>query len=491
MNVAILIASENYADPNEKLTAPNKDINLLESKLREYCIYDRYMSLLISAGEPQRGAKQKVEDIFVQLIVEDIENILFYFSGHGYHNATHESFLCLNDLEDLGIKEVTEWIIALSPKSSCIIVDACESGEEIITEYGGYADDDSLGFFGIFASTPTTSAFAYPNSSLFTSAFCEALDDHSLYTNNQLSISRIYEYINHIFQLKGIAQRISIQGAQKDVQPFALWRKAPPHCKAPFVDPFYMERSDETHLINKLLKEGTLLLCGDTKVGKTYLSLSLAKKLWRKGYDFLQTNNLDTARNFLSLTDHPRVCLLDDPYGSWKTFSDSNRHKIVSDIISNKPITNLLIITSRKDIILEIFGHSNLINCKEASVDWQEIYSEKDVLIQAWEIYSSLMGLSDEKITEYIDYLNSSESILNIGNLKTVSTMSKDDIEQKALLDIVHLSQIDAKQQAGIYLNNKPEIWDICCVMALTCNTIDRVTNNDIAFILHNEISFN
>lgn len=491
MNVAILIASENYADPDEKLTAPGKDIELLEKKLKEYCNYDIYISLWIKDGEPQSGAEQNIEQIFTQLASEDIETILFYFSGHGSYDAGSDSFLCLNDIEYLGIKRVAGWINSLSPQKSYIIVDACEAGDEIIIEYDGFADDDSQAFFGIFASTPTTSAFAYPNSSLFTNAFCEALEDYSLYTNNELSINRIYEYIHHIFQIKGIAQRISFQGVQKDVQPFAVWRKALPHCQAPFVDPLYIERSDETYLIDKLLNEKTLLLCGETKVGKTYLSLSLAKKLWRLGYDFLQTNNLDTARNFLSLTDHPRICLLDDPYGSWKTFTDSDRHKAVSDIISNKPVTNLLIISSRKDIILDIFGRRDLTNCKESAFNWNEILSEKEVLLQAWDYYSSQKSLSSETIMEYTNYLSSPRNILTIGNLKTIiSTMSKDDIEQKALQDIVHLSQIDASEQAGKYLNTKPEIWDICSILALTCNTIDHVTYKDIGFILHNEIKY-
>lgn len=489
MNIAILIASENYADPDEKLTSPGKDIELLENSLKEYCKYDKYIPLLIEDGKPHAGAEQQIKDIFNGLAGEDIENILFYFSGHGrYDEDENDSLLLLNDVETLAITKIAGWIINLSPQNTCIIIDACEAGDDTIIEYDGFTDDNSLGFFGIFASTPTTYAIAYPDISLFTYAFCNALDDYSNYTNNEVSINKIYEYIYQIFRANGISQRISMQIAQKDVPAFAFWRKPVPHSKAPNVSLDYIERSDETLLIDTLLRDKTLLLCGDTKVGKTHLSLSLAKKIWKQGYEFLRTNELDAARNFLSYSDHPRICLLDDPYGSWKTLTDSNRHKIVSDIIENKPVSNLLIITSRKDIVLEINACSDLAKCSENAISWQEIHSEKGVLLKGWSIYAHRIGFNDETIEKYAEYLSSSENALTIGNLNTIVTeIPKEDIEHKSLLDIVHLSQIDAKEQAGIYLNAKPEIWNICTILALTCNTIDSVTLEDIRFILNNQ----
>lgn len=486
MNVAILIASENYADPDEKLTSPGKDVQLLEKRLREYCKYDTYIPLLIEDGKPHAGAEQQIKDIFSGLASEIIENILFYFSGHGCFNG-HDSLLFLNDVEPLSITKIAGWIINLSPQNTCIIIDACEAGDDIIIEYNGFIDDDSQGFFGIFASTPTTSAIAYPDISLFTDAFCDALENFSNYTNNEVSINKIYEHIYQVFQTNGISQRISMQTAQKDVPAFAFWNKPVPFSKAPKVSLDYIKRSDETSLMDTLLRDKTLLLCGDTKVGKTYLALSLAKQLWEHGYEFLQTNELDTARSFLSLTNHFRICLLDDPYGSWKTLTNSNRHKIVSDIIANKPVTNLLIITSRKDIVLEINDCTDLAKCTENAISWQEIHSEKDVLLKGWSIYAHRIGLSYETSEKYVEYLSSSENALTIGNLNTIFTeIPKEVIEQKPLLDIVHLSQIDAKEQAGIYLNAKPEIWNICTVLALTCSTIDSVTFDDIRFILNN-----
>ena len=490
MNIALLVASENYTDPKNKLTSPSKDIELLKSSLEEYCKYDRYDLLMIEDGKPQTGTKQEIKALFSLFSGMDIENLLFYFSGHGSYEVGNDSFLCLNDNERLGIKEVAEWINIISPKSSYIIVDACQAGSGMTDRYDGFANDDSHGFFGIFASTPTTSAYANCHISFFTKTFCDALDVYSNYTNNSLSIAKIYEYIHNIFKTKGISQRISIQQVQKDVQAFAHWNKPIPYCDAPIVDPCYIERSDETILIDNLLSKKTLLLCGDTKVGKTYLSLSLAKKLWKQGYDFIRTGNLDKARGFLSLTDHPRICLLDDPYGAWKTLSDSDRHKEVSDIIINKPVTNLLIITSRKDIVLEIFGSNNLSKCKEGTLIWQEIDSEKEILLEFWYNYAFSISLSEGIINSYIEYLSSSENELTVGNLKTISAMSKDDIEQKTLQDIVHLSQIEASEQAGIYINKNPEIWNICSILALTCSTIDGVTYNDIRFILYNEFDY-
>jgi hypothetical protein len=490
MNIAILVASENYAHPDEKLTSPSKDIELLKSSLDEYCKYDSCTLLLIEDGKPQTETKQKIKDVFSSFSGTDIENLLFYFSGHGSYEAGNDSLLCLNDNERLGIKEVAEWINNISPKSSYIIVDACQAGSGITDKYDGFANNDSQGFFGIFASTPTTYAYTNPHISFFTKTFCDALDDYSNYTNNNLSVAKIYEYIHNIFKTRRILQRISIQQVQKDVQAFAHWKKPIPYCSAPIIDPCYIERSDETFLINNLLNKRTLLLCGDTKVGKTYLALSLARKLWKQGYDFIQTDDLDKARSFLSLTDHPRICLLDDPYGAWKTLSDSDRHKAVSDIIINKPATNLLIITSRKDIVLEIFGNNDLKKCKEGTLIWQEVYSEKEVLLEFWYNYAYSIDLSENTINTYIKYLSSPENVLTVGNLKAISAMPKDDIEQKSQRDIVHLSQIEAFEQAGKYLNNNPEIWNICSILALTCSTIDSVTYNDIRFILYNEFDY-
>lgn len=490
MNIAILVASENYENPDYKLSAPSKDVELLISSLSEYCKYDTYIPFLIKDGDPPTGVKLQIKHVINSFINKDVKNLLFYFSGHGYYEAGKDSFLCLNDNEYLGIREVAEWVNSLSPQSSYIIVDACQAGNKVIDKYSEFTKDDSLGFFGIFASTPTTSAYANPNISFFTKTFCDALDNYSNYTNNELSASKIYEYIHNIFKTRSITQRISIQQAQKDVQAFAFWNKPVPYCNAPIVDASYIERSDESSHINNLLNKKTLLLCGDTKVGKTYLSLSLAKKLWKIGYDFMQTNDLDKARNFLSLTDHPRVCLLDDPYGAWKTQSDSDRHKTVLDIILNKPNSNLLIVTSRKDIVLEIFGCNNLEKCKEGSLNWQEIDSEKEVLLESWCNYAYSVDLNEGIINAYIEYLSSPMNILTIGNLKAISSMPKEDIEQKTLQDIVHLSHIEASEQAGKYLNRSPQIWNICSILALTCNTIDSVTFDDIRFILYNKIKY-
>lgn len=492
MNVAILIGTENYTDPSEKLTSPINDVELIEKYLVEYCRYTQahIYTKKIPDGSPQRGAEKEICAIFASLPKTKIDNFLFYFSGHGGCDTSNTSFLWLNDCEKLIIEDVSRKIASLKPSKSYIIIDSCEAGSKVINTYDGFHIDDSLGFFGVFASTPTTSAYANKDISLFTKAFCDTLDNYFIYTNNEISINQIYSSIYTSFETRGISQRISIQEAQKDVQSFAFWNKAIPFSTPPKIDPIYIERSDEGNLLGQLFKDKMLLLCGDTKIGKTYLSLSLAKKLWKQGYDVLQTDTIDTARDFLSLTDHLRVCILDDPYGSWKGQVKNDRHKTISEIIQNKPLTNLLIITSRKDIILEVYACDTIDKCKEGSISFLEITSEKEMLLEAWYSYAYIKNITEGKINEFAEYINSSQNQLTIGNLKTISLMLNSDIETKSLSEIVHLAQIEASVQAGIYLNQNPSLWHICSVLALTSNTIHGINYDDLKYILNNAYEY-
>jgi hypothetical protein len=130
---ALLIAVENYADPNvTKLDNPVKDATLLQKTLTAHYAFDAKNVTLL-----KNPTKKEVFAALARLrtVVQADDNLLIFYAGHGYWDAGMDKGYWLpadaeHDLPPNWIanEDVTGYIRAIKTKHTLLITDACFSG---------------------------------------------------------------------------------------------------------------------------------------------------------------------------------------------------------------------------------------------------------------------------------------------------------------------------------------------------------------------------
>lgn len=120
----------------------------------------------------------------------------------------------------------------------------------------------------------------------------------------------------------------------------------------PVLSPDYISRPDEGKLLKALDDNGVLFLKGHSFCGKTNTGNSLSLKYYDRGYNFLITDNVDTAKNFLnSNIIEDRICFLDDPFGHlYDPFKSYELYKKTFELNNGLPNGRKLIVTCNTEV---------------------------------------------------------------------------------------------------------------------------------------------
>jgi len=134
--IAILLASSEY-ELYDPLNACKNDLEMMKNLLEAS---GEFSNILTSLNDSASIAQDKIIDFIKVFEGKDIEQIFFYFSGHGYRDSNNFYF-CFKDtnLELLKSTTITNDVIdsylkRLNPKVAVKVVDACYSGENYIKE---------------------------------------------------------------------------------------------------------------------------------------------------------------------------------------------------------------------------------------------------------------------------------------------------------------------------------------------------------------------
>lgn len=137
MNIGIVIGVEKYkSDIFDNLTACKNDAKVFREVLENVKKFEEI--LYINNDEPGALVKQNIATFIDKHKDKEIEEFVFYFSGHG-ERFEDDFFYLPSDFdrkkrETTGLRnsELDEWMKAISPKLCVKIVDACFSGTQYI-----------------------------------------------------------------------------------------------------------------------------------------------------------------------------------------------------------------------------------------------------------------------------------------------------------------------------------------------------------------------
>ena len=137
MKIACLLGVSKYKAINE-LQACENDIALMNSVLEATGEYDQI--LCIASNQESSKVKQQLVSFFTQYQGQQIDQALFYCTGHGDFDGKEFSYL-LSDYEHSRKKqtaientELDNWIRLLKPALTVKIIDACHAGVQYIKD---------------------------------------------------------------------------------------------------------------------------------------------------------------------------------------------------------------------------------------------------------------------------------------------------------------------------------------------------------------------
>lgn len=202
--LALLFGVSEY-EKVPKLEACRYDLQMMHSLLQSS---GEFSNILVSLDDTASSAREKIIEFIEKYKNEKIEQVVFYFSGHGYRQA-NDFFFCFKSTEISMLKSTTissqdmdEYLKILEPSVAIKIIDACYSGEHYIKDIDDSFDktmeDKQRKAFNeiyfMFSSRNTEVSHATKRYSLFTQLFFDAIQSHT--DTNAITYKAIIDYIS-------------------------------------------------------------------------------------------------------------------------------------------------------------------------------------------------------------------------------------------------------------------------------------------------------
>lgn len=263
---------------------------------------------------------------------------------------------------------------------------------------------------------------------------------------------------------------------------------------------FYVERKEKDSLIDNLKKNNVLLLTGVPFCGKTYLAKDIAERYIEEEFEIKITNEItgnEGARNFLENNKCPnKLVILEDPFGAVeKKENTENIKKGIIDLINLSSGSKKVIITTRKDILIESLIKEDISDCGIVGNKWVNLdIVELNISLEYWiKIYGD--NETSRKILDNIQReleKKSDDSILQIGHIRNINGRYKniDDLEKMEIEDIIKEARIDSECIKNLINNMPDEMVKLFCGLTLIGNSINSIKIQELAFVLYNEENY-
>lgn len=260
-------------------------------------------------------------------------------------------------------------------------------------------------------------------------------------------------------------------------------------------DKSFYKRDSIDILKSELLQKNLLLLTGVPFSGKTYIAKTIAQELQDNGYYVKLTDNIiedQEAYYFLmSPENDSRLLLIEDPFGHIGKSENyiQIRDKIEGLIRDRLSINRKVIITSRLDILLDVFQKKQIEECKiqgngwintsisskeEAEKIWLRFYGESDECLQVFERLKRSFDHHDE--TVFLEIGEMRHLLLSVQNINVLTHMSTDEIIKQA--------RISSEEVCRKIKSYGETYKDIFILLGCFCNTVRSVSVKDLAYIL-------
>ncbi|HLP93036.1 MAG TPA: hypothetical protein VK168_03325 [Saprospiraceae bacterium] len=257
----------------------------------------------------------------------------------------------------------------------------------------------------------------------------------------------------------------------------------------PILSSNYEPRIEEPQFINYLAENSILLLTGISQCGKSEIAKKIAINFFEKGFDYKITDSIEDTKRFLTtnISDN-KIVVLEDPFGHILPIPDlSTSKRKIQDIIPNIPSHHKLIITSRIEILYEVFETDDINDCKFKNYKWHDLTIKDSSIMNAyWKTLSKSKSLPNE-LTECVSkgLLNSkSEHVLQLGQLNYLINEEVSNLSGKKYSEIEHIARRDSKEIALNIKKSNEYAAEILSVIAMCSNSINGICIEDLAYIV-------
>lgn len=206
-NVAIIIGVSEYQNTAMRLPACKADSELINKLISGVGKFTDV--LYIDADFTSAQIKNKLVSFIKSIKGKDIEEVFFYFSGHGDYSGDEFYFL-LSDYDEnkksqtcLTNSELDSMLRSLQPTLAVKVVDACHAGVQYIKDSGEVRDYFVKTLKGnfekcyfMFSSQADQPSWADSELSFFTRSFVEAVAN---YEGDEIRYKDIVDYISDDF----------------------------------------------------------------------------------------------------------------------------------------------------------------------------------------------------------------------------------------------------------------------------------------------------
>ena len=155
--------------------------------------------LMLGSDEKNPVTRADIRNAVKELFAEDAEVALFYFSGHGYIDATG-GFLCASDCADgddgLSLHDVMSFANESRAKNKIILIDSCYSGAAGRSSTSSDIAEIKEGVTILTASTDNQYALENEEGGVFTTLLVDALSGSAANLVGDVTPGSIYAHID-------------------------------------------------------------------------------------------------------------------------------------------------------------------------------------------------------------------------------------------------------------------------------------------------------
>lgn len=257
----------------------------------------------------------------------------------------------------------------------------------------------------------------------------------------------------------------------------------------------FYKRDSIDMLKNELLQKHVLLLTGLPFSGKTYMAKTIAQELQEEGYYVKRADNIIDDQEayyfFVSPENDSRLLLLEDPFGhirkkdEYMDILDKIRELVREKISINRKI----IVTSRIDVLFDVFKKSEIESCKIVGNKWNNT-SITDIQ-EAKKIWQLFYGKSKEsfrvfeRLSSHFDHYKESV-FLEIGEIRHLFIEETDihKLKDMSTNEIIKMARISSGEVCQKIESYGEDYKDIFILMGCFCDTIRTINIKDLAYIL-------
>lgn len=206
MNIAIIIGVSEYKENIQDLPGSKNDTNAFHNLIQKT---EKYDDILVLNDKQSSGKiKTEISHFFEKYKGENINEFLFYFTGHGDF-ANDEFYYILSDFDfnkrqqtSLQNSELDNLIKSINPKLVSKIVDACHSGVNyikninVIDTYIKSTANKFNNCYFLFSSLNNQSSFQNKDYSFFTLSLLNAIKNSE---KTEVRYKDIIDYISDEF----------------------------------------------------------------------------------------------------------------------------------------------------------------------------------------------------------------------------------------------------------------------------------------------------